>query len=74
MFGAVQVRELIMDNHNGLAEGDTTVTVSSVASGFAQVEVFQHNRLVFSLPTAARNFSFADVPLHTPLFQMQKSL
>lgn len=65
MFGAGQVLGLTMDNHTGLAEGDTTVTVSGVASGFAQVEVFQQNRLIFSRPTAAGNFSFVDVPLHT---------
>lgn len=65
MFGAGQVLGLTMDNHTELAKGDTMVAVSGVASGFAQVEVFQQNRLIFIRPTATGNFSFADVPSHT---------
>jgi outer membrane usher protein FimD/PapC len=65
LFGAGQVYGFQIDNNAGMHRGDSTVKVSGTASDYAQVEVFQQGRLIFSRPVPAGAFVFEAVPLHT---------
>lgn len=65
LFGAGQIHGAYIDNNVGMHGGDSTVRVSGTASDYAQVEVFQQGRLIYSRPVPAGAFSFDAVPLHT---------
>ncbi|WP_322014293.1 fimbria/pilus outer membrane usher protein [Paraburkholderia sp. J12] len=65
LFGAGQIHGFHIDNNVGMHGGDSTVRVSGTASDYAQVEVFQQGRLIFSRPVPAGAFTFEAVPLHT---------
>jgi outer membrane usher protein FimD/PapC len=49
----------------GMRAGDTTVDVNGTAAGYAQVQVLQQGRVVFSRPVPAGAFRFEAVPMHT---------
>lgn len=65
LFGAGQVMGATLSNDAGLRSGDSTVNISGTATGYAQVEVYQQGRLIFSRPVPAGAFRFEAVPLHT---------
>lgn len=65
LFGAGQITGFTMNNNAGFKDGDTTVTVSGIAPGYAQVEVYQQGRVIFSRPVPAGPFVFEAVPLYT---------
>lgn len=65
LFGAGQITGFTLNNNAGLKDGDSTVTVSGIAPGYAQVEVYQQGRVIFSRPVPAGPFLFEAVPLYT---------
>lgn len=65
LFGAGQITGFTLNNNAGFKDGDTTVTVSGIAPGYAQVEVYQQGRVIFSRPVPAGPFLFEAVPLYT---------
>ncbi|MBW5286671.1 fimbrial biogenesis outer membrane usher protein [Burkholderia gladioli] len=65
MFGAGQIYGFTASNNVGLQSGGATVDINGSAIDFAQVEVLQHGRVVFSRPVPAGQFAFEAVPLQT---------
>jgi outer membrane usher protein FimD/PapC len=65
LFGAGQINGFTLDNNVGMHSGDSTVSVSGIAPGYAQVEVYQQGKMIFSRPVPAGPFLFDAVPLYT---------
>ncbi|MBE5253875.1 fimbria/pilus outer membrane usher protein [Mixta mediterraneensis] len=65
LFGAGQINGFTLDNNVGMRSGDSTVNVSGIAPGYAQVDIYQQGRVIFSRPVPAGPFLFESVPLFT---------